>query len=240
MLSLRSLAAIALFPIASATLAQDATPGAMGTSSISGTVKFTGAPSKAEALNMSSDPACGASHSGGVSSDAVVVDPSGGLKWAFVYVKSGLAGTYAPPKTPVVLDQVGCLFKPHVFGVQVRQKIEIRNSDAILHNVHAMPTNNREFNLGMPMKNMKLKKKFKKPEVMVPIKCDVHAWMKCFAGVVDSPFYGVSGDDGSFSIAELPAGTYTLEAWHETFGTATQEVTVGDGEAKSIEFSFAG
>ena len=217
----KTLATTALLPLFcfSASQAQETAAGATGTATLTGTVKLTGAKPATKAISMASDPICAGAHAEPTHEESAIVGEGGALKWVFVHVKEGVTGTYPIPKTPVVLDQIGCTYKPHVFGVQAKQKIEIRNSDATLHNVHALPKDNREFNLGMPMQGMKLKKKFTKPEVMVKIKCDVHSWMSCYAGVLSHPFYAVSADDGLFSIAELPAGTYTIEAWHETFGT---------------------
>jgi len=120
----------------------------------------------------------------------------------------------------------------------VNQPFDIINSDATLHNINAKPTANTSFNIAQPVKGMKTTKKFTKPEIMVKFKCNVHPWMSAYAGVLDHPFFGVSDEQGAVTIAGLPAGTYTLEAWHETFGTQTQSVSVGDGETTSVEFTF--
>ena len=138
-----------------------------------------------------------------------------------------------------MFDQKGCQYSPKVFGIQVNQPLEIRNSDSTLHNVHALSEKNAQFNLGMPIQGMKLKKTFTKPEVMVKIKCEVHSWMHAYAGVLDHPFFAVSGDDGSFSIKNLPAGQYTLEAWHAKYGTQTQTITVKSAdETQDLKFNF--
>ncbi|MCB9799872.1 MAG: carboxypeptidase regulatory-like domain-containing protein [Candidatus Omnitrophica bacterium] len=208
---------------------------------VTGSVSFTGTAPAQETLNMGADPTCASAHSGPVYSESVVVNDNGTLKNVFVYVKQGLEGQNFPaPKEAVAFDQSGCHYTPHVLGVQVGQPVEIRNSDATLHNVHSLAKNSKEFNLGMPIKGMKLKKTFDKEEVMVKVKCDVHPWMNAYIGVLTHPFYGISGDDGSFMIKGLPAGTYTLEAWHETYGTQTQEVTVGADGSAEVSFSFAG
>jgi plastocyanin len=170
--------------------------------------------------------------------EEIVVGAGNGLANVFVYVKEGVSGTYPAPATPVVLDQKGCAYRPHVFGVMTGQPIDILNSDDTLHNVHAIPEVNKAFNQGMPVPGSKVSKSFTKPEVMVRIKCDVHGWMSSWAGVLPHPFFAVSGEDGSFTIKGLPAGTYVIEAWHEKLGTQTQKVTVGENEAKSAAFAF--
>ena len=212
--------------------------GEFGTASITGKVEYAGAAPQESAIKMDADPYCSLQHPSGVTTTNYVVGPGGGLKWAFVYVKEGLSGTYGQPASAVVLDQKGCEYVPHVFGIMPGQELKILNSDETLHNIHSLPTESRQFNLAMPRAGMELKQSFRAPEVMVRIKCDVHPWMECFAGVVSHPFHAVSGDDGSFKLDRLPAGTYTIEAWHEAGGMQTQTVTVGDGESTQITFSF--
>jgi hypothetical protein len=126
------------------------------------------------------------------------------------------------------------MYDPHVFGMQANQPLKILNSDETLHNVHSLPEKSTQFNLAMPFKGMELTKKFSKPEVMVKIKCDVHPWMAAYVGVLDHPFFAVSAADGAFQMPKLPAGTYTIEAWHEKFGTQTQTVALGEGETEVI------
>lgn len=211
---------------------------ASGSASIRGAIKFEGAPPAPAKIKMDADPVCQQQHASPMSSEEVVVNANGTLQNVFVYVKEGAQGSVPPPTTAVTLDQAGCWYHPHVFGVQVGQPLEIINSDATLHNVNAKPTSNQPFNIAQPMKGMKTTKKFANPEVMVRFKCNVHPWMSAYGGVVGHPFFSVSGADGSFAISGLPAGTYTLEAWHEKYGTQTQSVTVADGETKSVDFTF--
>lgn len=208
-------------------------------SGVSGKVNFTGTAPAPTPINMDADPTCAGLHSTPVYVEDIVTNSNNTLKNVFVYIKTGLEGKEFPaPATAITMDQNGCHYMPHVFGLQVGQSVEIINSDATLHNVHAMPTLSKEFNLGMPIKGMKLKKTFDKPEVMVKFKCDVHPWMNAYAGVLTHPFFAVSDDQGNFSIKDLPAGTYTVEAWHEKFGTKTQEITVADGADQTVDFSF--
>ena len=211
---------------------------AAGSASIQGTIKFTGTAPSAEKVKMDADPVCQQQHASPVMTEAAVVN-NGALKNVLVYVKEGAAGPFPTSTAPVTLNQAGCWYAPHVFGIQVNQPLEIVNSDATLHNINAKPVNNTPFNVAQPVKGMKTTKKFAKPELGVKFKCNVHPWMSAYAGVFEHPYFSVSGDDGSFAITGLSSGTYVIEAWHETFGTKTQTVTVADGEAKSIELTFA-
>lgn len=190
-------------------------------------------------IAMNADPVCADLHATPVTTEKVVAT-DGNLANVFVYVKAGLpAGmTFPPPVEGKVLDQQGCMYHPHISGIQIGQKLIIRNSDATLHNIHAMPTANTEFNQGQPVQGMENEKTFDQVEVMVPFKCDVHPWMASYMGVLDHPYYAVSGDDGSYSIQKLPPGTYTLEAWHEELGTQTKEVTVPASGTVEVVFDF--
>jgi plastocyanin len=208
-----------------------------GASVISGAVTFEGTAPDRRVIRMSSDPLC--MPEGPTLSEVLLVGPDNGLQNVFVYVKDGLGDlTFQAPQTPVVLDQQGCKYMPHVFGVQVGQPVRIVNSDGTLHNVHAVPKVNNEFNFGQPLKGMESIRTFDKPEVMVPFRCDVHGWMAAYGGVVAHPFFAVTSADGSYEIKGLPAGTYTLEAWHETLGVQTQTVTVDGTAAGTAAFAF--
>jgi plastocyanin len=203
---------------------------------LTGTIRLEGTPPPAETINRRSDPYCAEQ---GEARTAHFIVSDGGLQNVFVYVKDGLGNLAFPvPTTPVVLDQMGCTYAPRVFGIQAGQPLEILNSDETLHNVHAMPMNNREFNRGQALKGMKHTHVFTTPEVMVPFKCDVHNWMNAWVGVVNHPFHAVSGEGGAFEIAGLPPGTYTIEAWHEKLGTQAQSVTIGASETVALSFAF--
>ena len=206
--------------------------------SVTGKVNFTGTAPQMEEISMSADPVCASLHSEPVYQETVITNDNGTLRNVFVYVKEELEGkTFPAPATPVTMDQKGCQYHPHVFGIQVGQPFEIVNSDSTLHNVHSLAEKSKQFNLGMPIQGMKMTKKFENPEVMAKIKCDVHPWMNAHAGVLTHPYFSVTGTDGSFEIKDLPPGEYTIEAWHEKYGTQTQKVTVGEG-AVSVEFTF--
>jgi len=205
---------------------------------VTGQVTFEGTPPTLAALRLDSDPNC-ARQGATTPNESVVVGATGALQNVFVYVKDGLGTLRFPvPAAAVVLDQKGCRYVPHVLGVQVGQRMEILNSDPTLHNIHAVPMTNREFNTGQPIPGMKHTHQFTAREVMVPFKCDVHPWMNAYVGVLDHPFFAVTGADGSFSLEGLPPGTYTIEAWHERLGTQTQMVTIGATETGTVAFSF--
>jgi len=205
---------------------------------ITGTTLFDGSAPPPRVVPMDADPLC-KPEPGATTSEQLLVGPGNGLRNVFVYVKDGLGTrTYAVPTTPVVLDQKGCRYVPHVFGVQVGQPVSISNSDPALHNVHAIPKVNREFNFSQSPKVPPAPRTFTAPEVMVSFRCDVHGWMNAFAGVVPHPFFAVTKEDGSFEIKGLPPGTYIIEAWHEQLGTQTQSVVV-DGQAPAkVSLSF--
>ncbi len=206
---------------------------------ISGTVRFEGTAPARRALKMSADPICEKDNPNGALGEVMVVN-DGKLANVFIYIKDGLGDrSFEPPKTPAEIDQSGCVYKPHVVGVQAGQVLQIVNNDTTLHNVHSLAKNSRQFNAAMPIKGMKIKKKFQKPEIAVRMKCDVHPWMSAYVGVTDNPFFAVSGQDGTFSIADVPPGTYTVEAWHERLGTRTGTVTVTEGGTATLDFSFA-
>ena len=208
---------------------------------VAGKVTFEGALPANQPIRMNADPACVAANKGQSLTQETYVGEGGSLGNVFVYVQSGLSGTFPAPTTAVVLDQKGCRYVPHVFGVQVGQPIEIINSDATLHNVHATPKTNSEFNTAQPIQGMKTSHTFtaKEADVVVPFKCDVHGWMNASVGVLDHPYFAVTKADGSFSIPNLPPGTYTLAAWHERLGTQTQSITVAAKDSKSdANFTF--
>ncbi len=208
---------------------------------VTGKISFTGAKPSVAKIKMNADPKCVKMHNGkDVESDAVVVNANGTLKNVFIYVKSGLSGKFPVPSSSVTFDQQGCTYHPHVLGMMVGQKLEIKNSDPTLHNVHSLAKNTKGFNVAQPKQGMKMTQTFDKSEVMVKVKCEVHNWMNAWIGVLDHPFFAVSDDNGTFTIKNLPAGDYELEAWHEKYGTQTMKVKVGASDSKTADFSFTG
>ena len=214
-----------------------ATP--LGTASIAGVVDFLGTPPANPPIDMSEEMDCQAKYTDGPVDPRVVVT-DGMLASVFVYVTSGLpeGASFAAPSTPSVIDQDGCLYLPRVLGVMVGQDLEIRNSDPLMHNIKAVPSENRGFNISQPQAGMTSTRSFRTQEVMVPLECNVHGWMHAYVGVLDHPYFAVSGADGSFTIEGLPAGTYQVEAWHEVFGTRTGSVTVEDDGTGAVDFTF--
>src|SRR5918996_5384567 len=210
-----------------------------GGGTITGTVSFTGTPPANPTIDMSEEPACAQKHAGGARDPQVVVS-NGKLANVFVFVKSGLpAGqTYPVPATAAVLDQDGCLYEPRNFGVMVGQQLEIRNSDPVLHNIKAVPTKNRGFNISQPTEGMTTRRTFNTEEVGVPLECNVHGWMHASVNVLTHPFFASTGREGTFTIRGLPAGTYEIEARHEKLGTRTQSVTVPEGGTGTATFTF--
>jgi len=189
---------------------------------------------------LGGDPQCATQHQGPVlAGDALVHD--GKVENAFVYVKDGLgARTFALPETPVTIDQMGCLYKPHVAGAQTCQPIEFVNGDPTLHNVHGTPGRSAPWNFGMALQGSKRRIRVENPEVMIPITCDVHPWMRAYVGVLPHPYFAVTGADGRFTLPGVPAGEYVLASWHERFGTREARVTLGAGDTKDVAFAYPG
>lgn len=210
------------------------------TGRITGRVTLAGTPPAARVVRVDGDKTCATLVPGARREiPAYVVGDGGGLGNVFVYVKSGLAPrSYPVPAEAVVIDQQQCWYTPRVLGVRVGQALEIRNSDPLLHNVRASAQLNQEFNQGQPVQGVRYSHTFSTEEVMVPIKCDVHAWMNAWVGVVSHPYFAVTDASGSFDLPNLPAGTYTVEAWHEAAGTATGTVTVTARGTATLALSF--
>ncbi len=205
---------------------------------IEGVVAYSG-PDDDAPLPLSADPTCAKLHPGPLESETIVGDGAGHLGNVFVYVKAGLPPrTYPSPTEKIEVDQSGCTYLPHVVGVRTGQTVVIKNSDATIHNVYAQASTNPQFNRGLPQAGMSFEKTFDHPEVMVTLHCNVHPWMAAHVGVLDHPYFAVTGPDGKFEIQDLPPGTYTLEAWHEKLGRKEMVVTVAKGGAETLTVDY--
>ena len=201
---------------------------------VSGTVKFEGVAPKPAKIDMSQDPNC---QGGNVAENVVVSD--GHLQNVFIYIKDGLGNrTFDAPKDTVTLSQSGCRYHPHVLGVMAGQTIKIVNDDPTTHNIHPTPKDNREWNESQAPKAAALEKSFAREEVMLPVKCNQHPWMRMFVNVVKNPFYAVTGPDGKFEIKGLPPGDYTLAFVHEKLGEHDQKLTLAAKDAKTVDATF--
>jgi len=219
-----------------------ATPDEANGATITGRVSFDGAKPSPKTLDMSATPFCEKAHAGTpVKSEEVIVNGNGTLKNAFVWVKSGLPDkNWQVPTSAVTIDQHGCMYQPHVIGVMTGQNVDIKTSDSTNHNLHPQPTGNPEWNETQPPGSEDKMKTFARQEVMIPVKCNIHPWMRAYIGVVSHPFFAVTGEDGSYTIKGLPPGTYTIQVWHEKYGTQEQTITVGAKDSKTQDFSIKG
>lgn len=209
---------------------------------ITGKVVFSGAKPSLPTIRMDAEPVCARIHGGGgVPAQDEVVNDNGTLRYVLIYVKDGLGGkSYQPIDKNETLDQHGCLYEPHVLAIVAGQELDITNTDDTTHNIHPIPKVNREWNESQPKGDLK-KKVFTQAEFPpIPIKCNIHPWMKSYLAVFKHPFFAVTSKDGTFEIKGLPPGSYTIEAWHEKLGTQEMKVTVAGKESKTVDFNFKG
>ena len=214
-------------------------PDTAGAAAVTGVVRLDGPVPAVKPISMSKDPECEKMHHGAVPSEEVIAGPDGSLGNVIVYISAGLASrTFDPPGDPVVIEQKGCTYRPHVLAMQANQKIKIVNSDPTSHNIHPIPETNREWNKSQPPGQPPLEATFAREEITIPIRCNEHPWMGAYVAVFKHPFFNVTGQGGRFELKNLPPGEYTISAWHEKFGTVEQKVTVGKNETKTLDFVF--
>jgi plastocyanin len=187
---------------------------------------------------MAADPSCAKQHPTPVLSQDVVADAKGGLQNVIVFIADGLGErTFELPGQRVVIEQKGCMYQPHVLAMRTNQPLEVVNNDPTSHNIHPMPANNREWNKSEPP-GSKAEVTFSREEIAIPVKCNIHPWMRGYVAVFKHPYFAVTGKDGGFDLHNLPPGTFTIKAWHEKLGTSAQTITVGTNEIKAVDFVF--
>lgn len=207
--------------------------------SITGKVAFTGEKPKLPEIHMDQDPVCMQKHKSAVDVQDGAVNDNGTLPYAFVYVKQGAEKYAFPiPRQPATIDQDGCMYKPHVLGIMVGQDLHVVTSDNTTHNIHAMPKINEEWDESQPPGAAPIDKKFTKPEIMVPVKCNQHPWMRAYIGVTSNPLFSVTNDQGTFTINGVPPGDYTLAVWTSNYGTEEQKVTVAPKQSTTADFTL--
>lgn len=203
---------------------------------VSGKVTYEGTPAKQKTIDMSKEPSCAKQHAAPIVTETVVTGPNNALDNVVVYVSAG-APDDAAPSQAVKFDQKGCQYIPHVLAFQVNQTLQIANDDQTSHNIHPLPKVNREWNKSQPPGTPPIEEKYDKAE-FIPVKCNIHPWMHGNFAVMKNSHYAVTADGGSFSLANLPPGKYTITAWHESYGDQSQEVTVSGNETKPVNFVF--
>ena len=214
-------------------------PDGQGTGyALKGLVKFTGTLPPAGHINVNSDPSCAKLHPAGLTAEDTIAGADGGLQNVVVYVSEGLGDRiYDPPQQPALIEQKGCVYQPHVVAVRANQELDVLNGDTTTHNLHPLPANNREFNKAQPP-GMRVDMTFAREEIAIPMKCNLHPWMRSYIAVFKHPYFAVTGKEGRFELNNLPPGDYTIKAWHEKLGTSTQTISVGPGVTKELEFVF--
>ena len=209
-------------------------PATAGT--ISGRIVFRGPKPARQKIDMESDAGC---PTAGGYNEPIVTGKTGGLTSAFVYIQSGLESKkFEPASQPVALDQHGCMFAPRVIGMRAGEILRVTNSDQVSHNIHPMPTNNREWNQQQSPGTPELEHKFPRPDVMIPVKCNVHSWMHAYIGVVDHPYFSVTGADGSFEWKNVPPGDYVVAVWHEKLGELKRNVHLAASGAEKLDLEY--
>ena len=210
---------------------------APGGGSISGKVTYEGTPARQKPIDMSKEPSCASQHPTPITTETVVVGPANALENVVVYVSAGAPDDATPPSQAVSITQKGCQYIPHVVPMVVNQELKVINADQTSHNIHPLAKVNHEWNKSQPPGTPPFSEKFEKPE-FIPVKCNIHPWMHSSFAVLKNAHYAVSSGDGGFTLPNLPAGKYTVTAWHESYGEQTQDVTISGSETKTVNFIF--
>jgi plastocyanin len=223
---------------AAAAGSSSARPDIGSVASVAGRVKFQGQLPQPTKVSMSADPSCANLHPGPMFSQDFVTGSDNTLGNVVVFISEGLGDrTFDVPAEAVTFEQKGCMYMPHVVALRANQTMKMVNSDHTTHNVHPTPANNREWNKA-ELAGATMDETFAREEIAIPVKCNVHPWMKSYIAVFKHPYFAVTGKDGSFQLPNLPPGEYTVEAWHEKLGTMAQKITVAAGENKALDFTF--
>jgi plastocyanin len=209
----------------------------LGAGTVSGKVTYTGTPAKQKAIDMSKEPSCAKQHTTPITTETVVTGANNTLENVVVYISAGAPDEANAPAQAVTFIQKGCQYIPHVLAMHTGQELKVVNDDQTSHNIHPLAKLNHEWNKSQPPGTPPLSEKFPQPE-FIPVKCNVHPWMHGNFAVLKNSHYAVSREDGAFTLPNLPAGKYTVTAWHESYGTQTQDVTISGSETKSVNFVF--
>jgi plastocyanin len=234
--------ATAIFAVSEAVDSVKAEPAkdSSATATLTGVVKLEGTAPKPAPISMTKEPTCAKMHTLPAMTEEVITDGKGALQNVVVFVAEGLpdSASGSPPSEPAVIDQKACTYHPHVIAIQANQKIRVVNSDQTSHNIHPLPRFNREWNKSQPPGQPPFEESFAREEIAIPVKCNVHSWMRAYIAVLRNPYFAVTGNDGTFEITKMPTGTYTISAWHEKYGTMSQTVSIGSNEKKAITFTY--
>jgi plastocyanin len=207
--------------------------------SITGTVELEEKPPRMKVINMAAEPKCAQEHSTPVLTQEVVPGENGTLQNVIVYLQGDFSHyKFEEPQKPAIIGQKGCMYDPHVLALRTGQPLQVINSDAVTHNIHPVPKDNREWNQSQPPGAAPIVQSFAREEVAIPVKCNVHPWMKAYIAVLNNPYFQVTGKGGSFDLRNVPPGTYKLVAWHEFYETKEESVTIGPKESKTVRVVF--
>jgi plastocyanin len=204
---------------------------------VKGIVTFEGTPPENKKLTL---PAGCGNKSGAEARSNEILIHNGKLENVLITIKNPPPSNEPVPTTELVLDQHGCMYHPRIAAARVGQKVTFVNSDAVFHNVRSITSQNEKFNMAMPRKDQRITKTFMRPEMFLQAKCSVHPWMGAYVAVMDHPWFSVTNEKGEFHLPKLPVGKYQIEAWHEVFGTETQEIEISDAGAQDVNFTFKG
>jgi plastocyanin len=207
--------------------------------SVTGSVVLGGKGPKMKTINMAAEPSCAKEHAAPATTQEALVGKGGALENVVVYLQGDFTKyKFDAPANPAAITQKGCMYDPHVVVLETGQSFQVINADPVTHNIHPLPKDNREWNESQPPGSAPINQTFAHQEIAIPVKCNIHPWMKAYIAVFNHPYFAVTGKDGSFDLKNVPPGSYTLVAWHELYGTSQQPVVVGPKESKTLKITF--